>query len=199
MGEDAIYSARSRLHLYAGFQKMLEIKKKGGKKMFRKICNILSAIIFAVLVAIAGLLVVPNVLGFQSFAVLSGSMMPEIQVGEIVYAKEVATSELEVGDVITYHLTGSTMVTHRIVGINENEQTVITKGDANDTVDGTPVTFSNIKGRVGFHVPYLGYISIYIKTSIGILTICGIAMLLFLLNFLPDVVEREKEAVKQKE
>lgn len=167
--------------------------------MFRKICNVLSTIIFAVLFAVAGLLVVPNVLGFQSFVVLSGSMMPEIQVGEIVYAKEVATSELEVGDVITYHLTGSTMVTHRIVGINENEQMVITKGDANDTVDGTPVTFSNIKGRVGFHVPYLGYISIYIKTPIGILAICGIVMLLLLLNFLPDALEREKEAMKQKE
>ena len=70
------------------------------------------------LALMAAALVVPPLLGYQSMAVLSGSMEPKIGVGAIVYAKEVDVAELETDDIITYRLTGNTMVTHRIVEID---------------------------------------------------------------------------------
>lgn len=123
--------------------------------MFQKICNVLSGIILAVLVLIAAALLVPNLLGYKSLAVLSGSMEPEIPVGSIVYAKGVDAGELAVGDVITYRLNGDTLVTHRIEEIDPESQEIITKGDANENSDGAPVSFSSIVGRVAFHLPFL--------------------------------------------
>lgn len=166
--------------------------------MFRKICNFLLGVLIIGLLVIAGLLLVPRLLGMQSLAVLSGSMEPEISVGSIVYAEPVEPESLEVGDVITYQLGEDTRVTHRITEINEEEQTFITKGDANDNVDGLPVPYSNVVGQVKYHVPYLGYISIYIKTPLGIAVGCGILIVIILLNFLPDIFSSEEEKKEKK-
>ena len=133
--------------------------------MLKKICNILSTILLLFMLIVAGLLIVPPIMGYQSLAVLSGSMEPNIGVGAIAYVAETDPAGLEVGDVITYRISGDTFVTHRIVEIDTTAQSVITKGDANDVVDGSPVAFNQIVGRVDFHVPLLGYVSIYIKES----------------------------------
>ena len=145
------------------------------------------------LVVIAALLLVPKLLGYTQYAVISGSMEPNIPVGSIVYDKEAEPEELEIGDVITYRLSGDTLVTHRIVAIDEAAQTVQTKGDANESEDGAPVPYSEIVGLKAFHVPLLGYISIYGKTPLGIAAVCGVLVVLILLNFLPDILSEEEE------
>ena len=53
--------------------------------MTRKICSVLSMVVFLGLLVIAGFLFVPKMLGYDEKAVLSGSMEPGIQVGAIVY------------------------------------------------------------------------------------------------------------------
>ena len=161
--------------------------------MLKKICSFFSTILMLLLVVIAALLLVPKLLGYTQYAVISGSMEPNIPVGSIVYDKEVEPEELEIGDVITYRLSGDTLVTHRIVAIDETTQSVQTKGDANEAEDGTPVPYSEIVGLKVFHVPLLGYISIYGKTPLGIATVCGVLVILILLNFLPDILSEEEE------
>ena len=155
--------------------------------MFKKVCNILSGIILALLAILAVVMIAPALLGFKSMAVLSGSMTPKIPVGSVVYAKAVDVSELEVGDIVTYRLSGDTMVTHRIIGIDEEAQQLHTQGDANETEDAAPVAFTNVVGKVFFHLPLLGYLTIYAKTPIGIAAICGVLIVLILLIFLPDI------------
>lgn len=161
--------------------------------MAKKICNVLSAILLVILAAVALLLIVPKVMGMQEMAVLTGSMSPGIPVGSIVYVKETDASALQVGDVVTYKLTDSTYVTHRIAAIDTADGTVTTKGDANDAEDASPVPYANILGRMVFHVPYLGYVSIYAKTPIGIAALCGVAIVVLLLFFLPDLLSREDQ------
>lgn len=164
--------------------------------MFKKICSILSTMILIVLTLVAAALVIPKILGYEQYAVLSGSMEPEIPVGAIVYTKAAAGDSLKAGDIITYEITGNTRVTHRIVSIDEAEGTVVTKGDANDAEDASPVRFENIRGVYVFDIPYLGYISIYGKTPLGIGVICGIVVIVILLNFLPDALSGEEEKKK---
>lgn len=165
--------------------------------MVKKICNILNGILLIILMVLACLLVVPNFIGFKSFAVISGSMEPNIHVGSIVYAKPVDFNELKVGDVISYKINDSTMVTHRINSIDDKSSSFITKGDANDNVDGSPVPYSNVVGKVNFTVPLLGYISINMKTPLGIAMLCGVVAIIIILNFLPEVLEHEKEEDKK--
>lgn len=167
--------------------------------MLRKICNLLTTILIIILAAMAILLIAPRLMGYQSLAVLSGSMEPGIPVGSIVFTKEADPSLLETGDVVTYRLSGNTMVTHRVVENDKAAQQLIMQGDANETPDAAPVTYSNVVGKVAMHVPLLGYISIYIKTPLGIAGLCGFLVVLILLTFLPEVFTSEKDKEEEKE
>lgn len=168
-------------------------------KVFSKICSILSTLIIAVFAVVAGLLVLPMLFGCKNMAVLSGSMEPGIPVGAVVYVKETDMAAIEPGDVITYRLSGDTMVTHRVVSVDRDAQQLITKGDANEVEDANPVAFSEVIGKELFHVPLLGYLSIYIKTPLGIMAVCGVLIVLILLNFLPGVLSGEEKEDKESE
>ena len=164
----------------------------------KKICNILSTLVLLVLAAVAAVILVPMLMGYKEMAVLSGSMEPTIPVGSIVYVKPLDdASLLEPGDICTYTLTdGETMVTHRVVSIDPASQTLITKGDANDTEDGA-ISFSQVFGETQFHLPYLGYIAINAKTPTGILVICGVLVVVILLNFIPAIIDAGEEEKKK--
>ena len=142
---------------------------------------------------IAGFLFVPKMLGYDEYAVLSGSMEPGIPVGAIVYDKNFTGSEARDGVVVTYQLPAGTLVTHRIISVDKEEQTVVTQGDANNIADTALVAWQQIVGVYAFHIPYLGYISIYAKTPLGIAVVCGVLIVLILLNFIPDILEEDKK------
>jgi len=156
--------------------------------MIRKICKILSTILLAMLALVAAVLIIPNFFGCKGLAVLTGSMEPKIGVGTLVYIKEVEPDTLEIGDVITYRISKESLVTHRVTENNENEKYVITKGDANDAEDGM-IPYDALVGKEMFYIPKLGYVSMYIKTPLGIGVGCGILVIIILLTFLPDVLE----------
>lgn len=159
--------------------------------MIKKICSFLATLLMLGLLAVAGLLFIPRAMGYDEFAVLSGSMKPKLQVGSLVYTKEVKESNFKKGDIVTFKLAKDTIVTHRIEEIN-SDGTYTTKGDANNTVDGATITKENIVGKYSFNIPYLGYVSIYSKTPIGVAVLCGLIVIVLLLNFLPDALS-EKE------
>lgn len=166
--------------------------------MVKTICNILSTIILVVLLAAAAVILVPMLLGYKEMAVLSGSMEPTIPVGSLVYVKPMEASELEVGDVCTYYLSdGETFVTHRVISIDPDAQTLVTQGDANEDPDGD-LPFSQVYGRADFHLPYLGIAIQNIRTPVGIMTICGVVMLVILLNFIPAIIDAAEDEKKQK-
>lgn len=167
-------------------------------KVFSRICSIISTIILLALLALAALLIVPIILGYTELAVLTGSMEPTIPVGSLIYVQETDPATLETGDVITYRLEGDTMVTHRVVETNPDEGYVITQGDANADPDGQ-ITFDRIVGKMDFHLPYLGYISMNIHTQTGIFAICGTLIVIILLTFLPEIFAPEEENEKKAE
>ncbi len=167
--------------------------------MVRKICNTLTTIILILLAALAVLLLVPRFMGFRTLAVLSGSMEPNIPVGSIVYTKEIAPEELVAGDVLTYKINGTTMVTHRIVEVDTANKQFITKGDANEVNDGSPVIYDQVVGKAAFSVPLIGYISIYIRTPLGIAAICAVVFVMLLLNLLPELFEKKEKAPAENE
>ena len=166
--------------------------------MVKKICNFLSTIVLVVLLAAAAVILVPMLLGYKEMAVLSGSMEPTIPVGSLVYVKPVEASMLEAGDVCTYYLSdGETFVTHRVMSIDPDAQTLVTQGDANEDPDGD-IQFSQVYGRADFPLPYLGIAIQNIRTPVGIMSICGVVMLVILLNFIPAIIDAAEDEKKQK-
>lgn len=132
-------------------------KDKDSYTAFQAITNFISTFLAAVAVIIAVVLIIVRVMGLQAFNVESGSMTPAYPVSTLVLVKEVDAAQIAEGDVITYVLNSDgVLVTHRVIGINKADQTFITKGDANNTQDPSPVLWGNMVGKVVFSLPYLG-------------------------------------------
>jgi len=168
-------------------------------KTILKIWNIVSTALVVFVVICAVFLMGSRVLGFRVFNVISGSMSPKYNVGDLIYVKEVDPSRIEVGDPITFIQDESLVVaTHRVVEIDTENQVFYTKGDANDVVDASPVHFKNVIGVPKFSVPLLGYVSDYIQSPPGTYVAIGVGVGLVVLLFLPDylvkLVKKRKEA-----
>ena len=99
------------------------------------------------------------------FKIQSGSMMPEIQTGEIVVLCK--SNEYKENDIITYQVNNSYFVTHRIIKITK--EGYITKGDFNNTEDETIIKKEQIQGKVIFHSQLLGKLYEYRYYLIAIL------------------------------
>ena len=166
---------------------------RGG--IVKKAQRILSYFLVAGLVLLAAALAGGRLLGFHVFAVLSGSMEPSYHTGSLIYTRKVDPAALKAGDVITFHLDGGSVATHRIVEVvpDKEDPSVIrfrTKGDANETEDGSLVHCKNVVGAPVFTVPYLGYVANTIRNPPGIYAaaaVCGVLL------FLPDILAGGRE------
>lgn len=110
------------------------------------------------------LIVVPFATGSQTYTVLTSSMAPKYAPGTFVVIKPHDFSTLEVGDVVTYQVESGAadVVTHRIVGLTADQQgnrLLITKGDNNDAADSDPVQEVQVRGKLLYAVPYVGFIA----------------------------------------
>ena len=83
----------------------------------KKIWNIVSSVLVALVVLLAILLVEARVVGLQVFRVLSGSMEPIYHTGSILYVKKVDPFTIKEGQAIPFLLDADTVATHRVVGI----------------------------------------------------------------------------------
>ncbi len=121
-------------------------------------------VIVGVVVVLAAAVLGPRLAGATPYTVLTGSMRPDYPPGTLVVVKPVAADVLRSGDVVTYQLESgeATVVTHRIVEVGTNLQgdvTFTTQGDANEIPDAEPVRPVQVKGRLWYSVPYLGYVN----------------------------------------
>ena len=98
------------------------------------------AILGLAIVAFAVLAVGPHVFGYRTMTMLTSSMAPQIEPGDITIVTPIAVSEVTKGMVISYHIPvgDHSVVTHRVVSVESGPAgtvTVQTKGDANEAVD----------------------------------------------------------------
>jgi len=131
----------------------------------------------------------PKVLGVFSAVVTSGSMEPEIRVGDLIVARE--SGSYRTGDVAVYLDDAGYLITHRIV--EETQAGYIFQGDANNAADSAPVPAEMIQGKVFLVIPAVGRVSEFLRSPEGIL-IVGLVFLL--LYWLPSWmnVKRSKAA-----
>ena len=159
--------------------------------MFRKIWNVVYSVIVAVVVLLAVAFVGVRVVGLQPFTVLSGSMEPTYHTGSLIYVKSVEPQDVHVGDPITFVLNEDLVVaTHRVIEIDAENERFYTKGDANESADGSPVHFNNLIGVPVFTIPLLGYVANFVTNPPGMyIALAGVAVLL-LLTFVPDLIKK---------
>lgn len=119
--------------------------------------------------------------GYRVYDILTGSMSPTINPGNLVVVKEISPNEVKTNDVITFKsdITNN-VTTHRVIKIinNNGEIKFITKGDANNTQDPMPLSERLLIGKVIFQIPYLGGILRSLQNN-KIILICGFLFVIF--------------------
>lgn len=127
--------------------------------------------------------------------VLTGSMSPTINPGSLIVVKEIDQNSIKVDDIVTMVTEGtSSVVTHRIVEINNNEY--VTKGDANDTNDSFYVNYDMIVGKVILTMPAVGKVMSFIQENIYFV-LGGIVLILMLTEVLKRLRIETKVSVNE--
>lgn len=166
------------------------------KKVINKIIRITKAVILSLIIGVYGIQFylayqstqvtgLPKIMGWGEVIFLSGSMSPEITTGSLALVHE--QEDYQEREIVTY-IKNNTLITHRIVKIQEDGKYVV-QGDANNTPD-EPITKDMIEGKVIISIPHIGTLLNQMKTPLGIASIAGVAVLIALW---PQKEEEEQE------
>ena len=150
------------------------------KKVLKGIRLFLAAVSVVVLL-VSGILILPRLFGITPYIVLSGSMEPVVKTGSLAYVKDVDVNELKKGDIISFEM-GENTVTHRIYEVTESGY--ITKGDANDVADLAEVSKDQVKGKMIFSIPQLGYLAAWLSSTTGKIVVLWFVALLIISLFI---------------
>ncbi|GEM_PF-1350431 len=156
----------------------------------KKEIGIISKIKAIAPVLILGIIAISQFAGVHSFVVLTGSMEPEINPGDMVIVKKM--EQYSVGDIIAFSTSG-TIIVHRIYSF-ENSR-VITKGDANNYADPWRIDQDKIIGKTMFIIPYLGYPLILLSNLfgtyyMGLLFLVSLILLFLFLSYYIKLIRR---------
>ena len=127
----------------------------------------------------------PSLFGYTLQRVSSGSMVPELEVGDVILSRNVGESdELKVDDIITFDGSdqfGEKNVTHRIIVAPYEANGVVmlqTKGDANYIAD-NPIEFSRVKSIVLKKLSFLRTIYDLFLSPWGLIIFIALLLLVF--------------------
>gem|GEM_PF-2986373 len=107
-----------------------------------------------------------SIFGVALSPVLSGSMRPVFNPGDVLITQEVSAAKLHVGDIVVLRNgVDYSLFSHRIISIQRtgSKLLIATRGDANPTVDFGKVeisAFQPVPKGIG-HIPWLGRVIVY--------------------------------------
>ena len=163
---------------------------KGGK-VVSVFCSVIGTIGIIIIILLCLPVTAPRVAGVQIYNVESGSMEPALKTGSIVYVTEEDPRAIYEGDIIVFNQNGMT-VTHRVLENNLKAEEFITKGDANEEADPTPVRYGSLIGYVRFSIPYLGGFFVFFTSLKGKIILFAILAASFVLMLVGSNLRSEK-------
>lgn len=165
-------------------------------KILKTIADILLLILFTFLFLIVLINLLNNddtltIGDYSVYTVASESMRPVLSGGDFILTKR--EKEYKVGDVVTY-ISDDIYITHRIVKIDGD--TVVTKGDANNTVD-KEFNKNQIKGKYIKKLVILEIIYLIFTDKLLLILVLIVIVLIEVCAYLMDK-EKEGEAGENK-
>jgi len=142
--------------------------------------------------------------GGPFYVVVSGSMIPVLQVYDIIVIQgHDPFEEVEIGDIIVFDRPSdhNRVIVHRVVSItNEDPKTIRTQGDANPgSIPGTdfPITEEEYIGKVAYIIPQLGYVTQILQPPTNYIIIAVVIGIMIIKQFtgkkkdVDDIVSKE--------
>ena len=145
---------------------------------------------------------VPSVGGYLPLIVLTDSMYPVIESGDLIICHTIEGDEVKVGDVISFFDpagNGTSIVTHRVTEVTQDNNGLAfrTKGDANNVEDSLLVPEDSLVGIYKSRIGGAGNVAMFMQTSTGLI-VCVVLPLVLLVGY--DVIRSKAyESKKQKD
>lgn len=136
---------------------------------------------------------VPNVAGTLPLIVLTDSMYPVIESGDLIICHTEEPENVRTGDVIAFFDpagNGTTIVTHRVLEVTElgGQLAWRTKGDNNNTEDRLLVTAEKLVAVYeGTRIPGAGNVALFMQTTTGLI-VCVVLPIILLVGY--DIIRR---------
>ena len=165
--------------------------------------KISKGIVKDIIIVVVGVLIIwiglQIIFGTQNpfFVVSSGSMVPELEVFDVLIVQgNTPFEEVKVGDIIVFDRPSGhdRVIVHRVVAIiDEDPLTLRTKGDANPaSIPGTdfPITEEEYIGQVEYVIPQVGYITRILSPPINYIVIAIIVGVMIVKQILKSKKEK---------
>ena len=136
---------------------------------------------------------VPDVGGMLPLIVLTDSMYPVIESGDLIICHTEEPENIQTGDVIAFFDpagNGTTIVTHRVLEVTDQDGQLAwrTKGDNNNTEDRLLVPADKLVAVYeGTRIPGAGNVALFMQTTPGLI-ICVVCPILLLVGY--DMIRR---------
>lgn len=182
-----------------------EITKKLNKKnKTKKIIDFFIYPIFTIIIICITILLVqkiknpdevPNLFGYKALTIVSGSMEPALNIGDLIIIKEINKNQIKKEDIISFHENDS-IVTHRIIGIVEEDGKELyqTKGDNNNSVDEKLVKYEEIEGVYSFKIKGIGKMLLKMQNIYVMIILLGVIYVIYMI-----FEEKEKRKISRHE
>ena len=140
----------------------------------------------------------------ETFVILTDSMEPVLNVGDMVIIKATDPSKLQKGDIIAFYVDANNdgkmdVVTHyfeRIDIINGDEVYRTTSEASRSQLDSWYLQEDNIIGKYKYHIPKIGKVVFYLRSPIGIITILiDFAIIYLIISILEDIKKEFKQGL----
>ena len=135
---------------------------------------------------------VPSIGGVLPLIVLTDSMDPEIESGDLIICHTVDAKDVKVNDIISFFDpagNGTSIVTHRVVEIVEKDGELFfrTRGDNNNTEDKELVPAENLVGIYKMRIAGLGHVAMFMQSTAGLI-VCVVLPIVLFVGY--DVIRR---------
>jgi len=184
---------------------------KIGKKFFDVLCWVVIAVlVISVIISVVSRFMGtnPSLFGYSVFRVSSGSMSPELEVGDVILGKSVDDPmNIKVGDIVTYKGSGELsgkLITHKVIVAPEEvdgEIMLQTKGVANEIAD-SPINADRVVSVVISELKFLESFYNFFFSPWGLLAIIALIIIVFIdeviviiKNLTGNDVKREKKDI----
>lgn len=146
----------------------------------------LKSILLGVVIGIFVIIAIGYFLGYKPIIINGGSMLPTLTWGDIIIVYKPAKEDIKVGDILTFSFgEGESMVTHRVIEIDEDGNFYTLGDNPNNSPDGYPIYYSEqqglpyVVGVTQFSLHYIGQFVAWVRKIPNLISLIAAIWLLY--------------------
>ena len=161
--------------------------------MVKKIVNTLITVVLVLMVCVVVFIFIsratghtPSIFGSRIYRVQTNSMVPTLDVGDVILVHDADPEDIHLGDIITYRATSGELkgqtITHRVAIEPEVRDGVYyyrTKGDREGAALDREISYDQVEGKYVKTLAFLNNLYSFFLSPTGLITFIGVIVVLF--------------------